>query len=662
MAREGEVRKKRDSARALPTGTVTFVFTDIEGSTQRWEQRRDPMKAAVARHDALMQMAIERHRGYVFKTVGDAFCAAFSTPQDAIAAALDAQQALVREGFAEVNGLPVRIGIHTGLADERNGDYFGPAVNRTARLMSIAHGGQVLLSGATRELVRSDLPIDATLIDLGSHRLKDLTQPEQVWQLTSDGLPSAFPPLRSLETQPNNLPMQVTSFLGREHDLEELKAHLAEHRLVTLFGAGGVGKTRMAVQVGADLLDRFPDGVWIADLAPINDPELATSVVAKALNMGQAVEHRLGESIPLWLKQKHLLLILDDCEHVIETAAALADAIHRNCPSVRILATSRQALGVSGEKVLRLASLAIPENRADLAPEVAITFGAVALFVDRAALVDRSFQLTDDNASVVAAICRHLDGIPLAIELAAARVKVLSLHNLARRLDERFTILTGGSRTALPRQKTLAALIDWSYDLLSPHEQRLFNRVAVFAGGFTLDAVTSVCACDGIDAPDVLDLIASLADKSLIVADTARTHERYRLLESTREYAMEKLKVSGERDLLARRHAEHFLGVAQQAEKDLGEMALGEWLASLEPSVDDFRAALEWALSKTNDAPLGGAVAGALEAFWWHGGAEAEGRRWIDSALGQIDESVHPDIAARLRRASALLTSRVLYS
>jgi predicted ATPase/class 3 adenylate cyclase len=635
-------------ASARPTGTVTFLFTDIEGSTQRWESHREAMDDAVKRHDALLRDAIDRHNGYVFKAIGDAFCVAFARVSDAATAAFEAQRALSAEDFSTVGGLPVRIALHSGEASERNGDYFGPAVNRVARLMAIGHGGQVLLSGSTRELAHSDLPAGASLLDLGSHRLKDLTEPEQVWQLTIAGLPAEFPPLKSLDTIPNNLPIQQTSFRGRERDLEEAKSLLGQHKLLTLFGSGGVGKTRLALQVGAEVLDHYPDGVWLADFAPITDPELVSSIIAQELGMTQAEGRRVDESIPQWLKRKKLLLILDNCEHVLEAVAGIANAITRSCPDVRLLATSRQPLGVSGEKVSRLASLDVPHKIADLAPAAAIQFGAVALFVDRASLVDKAFALTDDNAPIVADICRRLDGIPLAIELAAARVKVLSIPNLAQRLNERFKILTGGSRSALPRQKTLGALIDWSYDLLTPGEQTLFKRLGIFAGGFTLDAATAVCLGDGIEELDVLDLLSSLTDKSLVVADTAGEQERYHLLESTRAYALEKLTGAGERERVARRHGEYFCDQAQAADVRYGTGSTVAWLASVEVELDNYRALLEWALTDGRDVALGGAVAGALERLWIDGGLTVEGRYWIGRAQAGLDETAHPQVAARL--------------
>jgi predicted ATPase/class 3 adenylate cyclase len=644
-------------ASARPTGTVAFLFTDIEGSTQRWESHRQAMDDAVKRHDALLREAIDRHNGYVFKAIGDAFCVAFARVSDAVTTACEAQRALSAEDFSAVGGLPIRIGLHAGEASERNGDYFGPAVNRVARLMSIGHGGQILVSGAIRDLAYSDLPAGASLLDLGSHRLKDLTEPEQVWQLTIAGLPAEFPSLRSLDTLPNNLPIQQTSFRGREHDLEEVKSLLGQHKLLTLVGSGGVGKTRLALQVGAEVLDQHPDGVWLADFAPITDPELVSSVIAQEIGMAQVEGRRVDESIPQWLKRKKLLLIFDNCEHVLEPIASIANAITRSCPDVRLLATSRQALGVRGEIVHRLPSLGIPEKLAGLSSAEAIEYGAIALFVDRAKAADTRFILTDDTAPIVADICRRLDGIPLAIELAAARVKVLSIPNLAQRLNERFKILTGGSRDALPRQKTLSALIDWSYDLLTPQEQLLFNRVGIFAGGFSLDAATAVCSGEDLDEIQILDMLSSLTDKSLVVADTSGEHERYRLLESTAAYALEKLSAAGERETLARRHAEYFRDQARAAAERYGTGSTVAWVAGVELELDNDRAALTWALTHGNDGVLGGAIAGALGGLWANAGLTVEGRYWISLALERVSEAEQPQIAARLWYALSYLSS-----
>ncbi len=653
MPRAAGSKEKLSRPASIPTGTVTFLFTDIEGSTKRWEADPEAMDAALKQHDAILREVIEHHSGYVFKTVGDAFCAAFSRSSDALAAAIEAQLALGGKDSSAVEGLRVRMGLHAGEVSQRDGDYFGPTLNRVARLMSIGHGGQVLLSETVR-LATPATPPETTLVDMGLRRLKDLTQPEHVWQLTIAGLPAQFPPLNSLDARPNNLSSQLTSLVGRESDLEEVKSLLARHRLVTLAGSGGVGKTRVAVQVGADLIDQYPDGVWFVDLAPISDPELVASVAAKVLGISVPEGHSVDAAIPLWLRSKTVLLIFDNCEHVLGAAVGLGDAILKSAPLARILATSRQTLGIPGEAVYNVPSLAVPPETVGLKAEEALRFGAVALFRDRAVASDTRFVLTDDRASSVAEICRRLDGIPLAIELAAARVKVLGTTNLARRLDERFKVLTGGSRIALPRQKTLAALIDWSYDLLSEQEQKLFRGLGIFAGGFGLEAASAICASEGVGEHEVLELVASLVDKSLVVADNGSEPERFSLLESTRAYALEKLKSLSERESLARRHAEYFTDMALRTDKAAGNLPVAAVLARLEPEVDNFRAALEWASKDPHDVALGGSLAGALEQLWYEGGLSAEGRWWIGSALEREHE---PAIAGRLWVALALLSS-----
>ncbi len=644
-------------SRVLPTGTVTFLFSDIEGSTKRWEQQRAAMPEALQRHDELLRTTMEAHAGYVFKTIGDAFCAAFARVSDAVAACLDAQRALNAGDFAAVDGLRVRCALHTGEAVERDGDYFGPALNRIARLMAIGHGGQILVSGVTRDLAREGLSDGAAFVDLGLQRLQDLTEPEHVWQLSIAGLPSEFPPLRSLEALPNNLPIQRTSFVGREHDVADVKELLERNRLLTLVGSGGVGKTRLAIQAGAELLDRYPDGVWFVDFAPISDPQLVASVVAQALGMSQQQGRRVDESIPAWLRRKKLLLIFDNCEHVVEPAATLADAILAAAQDVRILATSRQGLDISGEAVHRLPSLPIPAEAAALKADEAVRYGAIALFVDRAKSADTRFTLTDDNAPIVAEICRRLDGIPLAIELAAARVKVLSIPHLAQRLNERFKILNKGNRSALPRQKTLTATIDWSYDLLTPQEQLLFTRLGIFAGGFGLDAATAVCGDNGLNEADLFDLLTSLTDKSLVVVDTSGEQERYRLLESTAAHALEKLSASGDRERFARRHAEYFHELVEAARNGVDKGAIFAWTAGAGADLDNYRAALEWALTQGNDNALGGAIAGALSPLWFNCGLSAEGRYWTELALRSVNEAEQPRIAARLHGAFHWLLS-----
>lgn len=447
-----------------------------------------------------------------------------------------------------------------------------------------------------------------------------------------------------------NLPLSVTSFVGRDREMAEVEERLTRYRLLSLVGSGGVGKTRLAIQVGAQVLPHYRDGVWFVDLAPIGDPTLVGSVITHALGMTQRQSVPVDESIILWLKRKQLLLILDNCEHVVETTAALVAGILATAPDVRILATSRQSLNISGEAIHRVPSLTLPEESTGLKTDAALQYDAIALFVDRAKAADSGFVLTSENAPIIAEICRRLDGIALAIELAAARVKVISIPHLAARLNERFEILTGGSRSSLPRQRTLTALIDWSYKLLLPEEQLLCARLGTFVGGFELEAAIAVCSGDGLYESAVFDLLVSLVDKSLVIADTSRRRERYRMLESTAAYARERLSASGEVEALARRHAEYFGRLAEatgQSRPSSGSDAA--WRAEIELELGNYRAALDWTLTRSRDAVLGGAIASALGFFWWAAGLGGEGYRWIDLALPRIDESAHPALAARLQ-------------
>lgn len=456
------------------------------------------------------------------------------------------------------------------------------------------------------------------------------------------------------EARPNNLPFQLTMLLGREQDLVDLKTALESSRLLTLSGAGGVGKTRLALRVGVDLIGLYPHGVWFCDFSPITDPELVASVAAKALSVREQPGRSLAESIVASLKRKHALLIFDNCEHVLGVSAELADEILHACPDIRILATSRQALGIIGEVVHRVRSLSLPESSTALRADRAMRYGAVALFVDRALASDSRFTLTNDNAPVVADICRRVDGIPMAIELAATRVNVVSVRSLAQSLDDRFKVLTAGSRTALPRHKTLLALIDWSYELLTPHEQKLFDRLGILAGSFSLEAAEAICAGDGLAGSEIVDLMIALVDKSLVVAQTGEMEqERYRLLESTRAFALEKQAQKGEREALARRHGEYFRDQVQAADDRFGMGSTAGWLATMELDLENYRATLEWALAGGQDVPLGGALAGSLERLWTLAGLSVEARRWLDIALERISESEHPAIAARVWRAKA---------
>jgi predicted ATPase/class 3 adenylate cyclase len=638
--------------------TLTFMFSDIEGSTQRWERDDAAMTDAVRRHDGLVRAAIESCGGRVFKTVGDAFCATFDVPARAVAACLDAQRRLEAEDFSAVDGLHVRMALHTGGAVERDGDYFGPTVNRIARLLAIGHGGQVLLSGVTSDLVLAALPELATLADMGSHRLKDLSRPEQVYQLIAPDLRRDFPALRSLGLFPNNLPLESTPFVGRDGEVAEVAALLATHRVVTLVGSGGVGKTRVSLHVGAQVLEQHRDGVWVVELAPVSEGGFIPEAIAAALSFRLSNNVDPLTSVVASLRPLRALLVLDNCEHLVADAAAVVAAIVRSCPDVRVLATSRQALGISGEAVYRMPSLPFPSEgeAAAIAAADARSYAAVELFVTRAEAADARFTLTDENAPIVAEICRRLDGIALAIELAAARVRTLSPAQLQRRLGERFRVLTGGSRDALPRQQTLHAMIGWSYDLLAENERALLNRLAIFSGGWTIEAAEAVANGDGIDAVEVCELLSSLVDKSLVSTELGERDTRYRLLESTRSYALEKLLASGEQPLVARRHAHWVAEFVEATEETYYKTPRAQWIPAIEVELDNARAAMAWAAGERGDLPLAARIATALRPLWNDAGFIGEGRRWLLASVARVDEIEDSRVIARLWHALAFFS------
>jgi predicted ATPase/class 3 adenylate cyclase/Tfp pilus assembly protein PilF len=632
---------------APPTGTVTFLFTDIEGSTKLWEQYPDAMRSALARHDVLLRGAIDEHGGYVFKTVGDAFCAAFATAPQALAGALSAQIALADASWEIGTPLRVRIALHTGSAEERDGDYFGPPLNRVARLIAAGHGGQTLLSLAAQELTRDALPSSASLLDLGAHRLKDLGRPETVFQLLHPSQPAEFPPLRSLDNPalPNNLPQQPTSFIGREAQVAEARALLAKTRLLTLTGAGGSGKTRLSLQVAADLLDGEGDGVWLVELAGLSDSALVPQAVAQVLGVKEAAGKSIQQSLVEWLRPKRLLVILDNCEHLVAACASLAADILRGCSDVRILASSREPLVVAGEQTYRVPTLSLPDPKKAQTAESLSQYEAVRLFVERAQAVQPTFSVTDANAPAVVQVCFHLDGIPLAIELAAARVRSLSAEEINRRLDQRFRLLTGGARNTLPRQQTLRALIDWSYDLLTGPEKALLRRLSVFAGGWTLSAAEVVCEGEPVEDFEVLDLLTALVDKSLVVVDPFGDGTRYRLLETVRQYGGDRLGESGEAEAIQDAHLSWCVALAEEADQQGRGPDEAAWLSRLEAEHDNLRAGLSWGLSleerlqgkRSHEDGL--RLAASLWRFWSNRGHLSEGRRWLGLARARASVS-----------------------
>ena len=565
---------------ALPTGTVTFLFTDIEGSTKLAQGHGENWETLRARHHAILQSAIESHNGYVFQIIGDAFCVAFHTAGDALQAAIKSQVGLQAESWGEAS-LKVRMGIHTGKAElQADGQYHGYlTMSRIQRLMSAGHGGQVLISLATEELVRDELPEGVTLHDLGEKRLKDLIRPERIYQLNIAGLPSEFPPIKTLDVYRHNLPTQLTSFIGREKEIAEVKHELSNHRLVTLTGSGGTGKTRLSIETGMQLLPKFPNGVWHIELAPLSDESQIIPAFAQVFGLQELPFNPLKNLVMGYLRDKTLLLILDNCEHLIAACAKLADELLHQCAGLKILASSREALGIAGEVAYRTPSLADSES--------------TSLFADRARAANSKFSLTDSNASAVAQICHRLDGIPLAIELAAARTKLLSAEQIAARLDDLFRLLVGGSRTALPRQQTLRALIDWSYDLLSEEEKNLLRIASVFVGGWTLDALESVS-----DDPNALEHLEGLVNKSLVVTEEHKGEMRYLLLETIKQYAREKLFEANQSSAARDRHFIHY----KNSTNDLWGVtyfateALTQRLISQQAEVENLRAAFEWGL------------------------------------------------------------------
>lgn len=638
--------------------TRAFLFTDIEESTRRWEARPAQMEIALRRHDAILRRIAGEGSGNVFKTIGDAFCVAFARAHDAVHAALDIQLALKGEDFSAIDGLHVRMAIHAGAVEARDGDYFGPTLNRVARLLATGYGDQILLSTVAAELARPYLRAEATLRDLGSHRLKDLPFSERVYQAVLPQIDREFAPIKSLDRYWSNVPVAATHFVGRERERLELATHLETARELTIVGPGGVGKTRLAMQLGTDALPNFPDGVWFVELAAIGDAPLVADAIAATLGVRVGASERAVETIVHAMQQRDALIILDNCEHVLPAVADVVAALVRTCRGVRTVATSRQALEIEGECVHRIDPLPCPSPLAGSNVATARTYAAVALFEERARAALAAFALTEANVAYVVEIVNRLDGIALAIELAAPRIVALSPKQLAQRLDERFRLLSRGNRDALPRQQTLRALIDWSYDLLSVAERTLFRRLAVFRGGFTLDAACDVCddaagACD-----DVFESLMSLVAKSLVSADLAGDEKRYRLLESTREYAAERLVSSGEDATLALRHARYY-GAYVEGQRELWEALDNRlWQRRLVDELDNLRAALRYALVERNDVALALRTLAAIEQPR-HIFLPAEALRWYEAARDASRDTNVPEVrAAILRRYAAMITYR----
>jgi predicted ATPase/class 3 adenylate cyclase len=616
----------------LPRGTVTFLMTDLEGSTQRWEQNSVAMQQALAHHDTILHEAIASAGGMVVKSTGDGVLAAFAHAADALTAAVAAQRVFQGEDWGVLGSLKVRMALHTGVAEARGRDYFGPPLNRLARLLTAGHGGQILLLRASWELLADHLPPNLELGDLGIHRLKDLTRPEQIYQLVAPGLPQDFPALRTLDVRPNNLSIQPTPLVGRNQEVNRVRELLRQPdvRLITLTGPGGVGKTRLAVQVAAELLDAFADGVWLVDLAPLSDPDLVISTIMQILGLKEIGTQPPLEQLQGYLRDKQQLLVFDNFEQVVDAAPHIA-ALLGAAPQLKVLITSRMVLRLRGEREFAVPPLALPDLKQLPLLEALSQYAAVELFIQRAQEVKPDFQVTNANALAVAEICYRLDGLPLAIELAAARIKLFPLPVLLARLEKRLPLLTGGARDLPVRQQTLRDTIAWSYQLLVVDEQTLFSRLAAFVGGCSLEAAEAVCNAAGDLGIDVLDGLAALVDKSLLRQVEGLDGEpRFVMLETIREYADDQL-VSEERETLQRLHSAYYLALAETAHNQLSGATQGSWLNRLEAEHANLRAVLRRA-HEHSDAVTLAQLSGALAGFWDRRGYWSEGRMWLEHA------------------------------
>ncbi|WP_371934524.1 LuxR C-terminal-related transcriptional regulator [Mycobacterium sp. TY815] len=629
----------------LPTGTVTLLLADVESSTQLWETEPDAMVAAIARLDQSVSDAVTAHDGVrpVEQGEGDSFVIAFARASDAVACAVELQR-------APLAPIKLRIGIHTGevrLRDE--GNYVGPAINRTARLRDLGHGGQTVLSATTSELVVDQLPAEAWLTDLGSHVLRGLPRPERVVQLSHPDLRNDFPPLRTEgPSRTHNLPPQLTSFIGRQAEIASLREALAAARLVTLTGAGGVGKTRLAVHVAAEIATEFPDGVFYVDLAPITHPDVVAVTAARALGLPDQPGRSTTDTLLRFIGGRRLLIVLDNCEHLLDATARLVTEMLSKATGLTVLATSREPLGVTGEATWQVPSLGLADE-------------AIALFTDRAKLAKAGFTIPDEHTAVVAEICARLDGMPLAIELAAARVRTLTVTEIVDGLHDRFRLLTGGSRTAVRRQQTLRASVEWSHALLTETERVLFRRLAVFLGGFDLDAALAVASGDAIERHQIMDQLTLLVEKSLVVAENSGGRTRYRFLETVRQYALEKLSESGEGDETRCRQRDHYTALAILLDAP-GRTDYEQRIKQAEIEMDNLRAAFAWSL-ENSDQEHALQIASALQPLWHGRGRLLEGCAWFEAALGDADHpELDPRTLARALADKALLTTFVDYS
>ena len=636
------------------TGTVSLLFTDIDGSTRLLEQLGDAYATLLADHHAIMDDVLATHGGTRVDAAGDGLFVSFPSAREALVACIDAQRRLSGHPWPSGADVRVRMGLHTGEPLTASTGYVGIDVHRAARICSAGHGGQILVSDAARALIGTGVPEGVSFLDLGEHRLKDLAASVRLYQVMADGLRSDFPPVRSLETLPNNLPRQLSSFVGRDAEIADAEARVASTSLLTLTGPGGVGKTRLALELGAHLVDQYPDGVWFVEFSTLDDATLVPDAAATTLRLKPGPEGATAALVGA-LEGRRALLIFDNCEHVLDAMVELSDALLRRCTDLRIVTTSREPLGMAGEELMPVPSMSLPDGSGNL--EQVMACDSVRLFLARGQAADPSFRLTAENADAIAQICRRLDGIPLAVELAAARVRSLPPAQIASRLDHRFRLLTGGSRTALPRHRTLRAAMDWSFELLTDAERALVPRLAVFAGSFSLEAAEGIASGGAVDQDEMLDLLARLIDRSLLMAEPGSSDARYRMLETIRDYAQERLMESGEASEVYARHRDWFARLVEEARAGFFSGAeQAAWLDRLSADDDNLRAALHWSHEDPDGAGAELAMASGLWRFWEIRGHLEEGSGWLDRALARTGGEIS------LRRANALTGAGVLAS
>jgi predicted ATPase/class 3 adenylate cyclase len=645
LAVDVHIEPPAGAAAPLNDGVLTFLFTDIEGSVRKWEAAPAAMREALRRHDDIFRREISARGGHIFRTVGDAFHAAFALPSIATDAAIACLTALAREDFSEVKGLNVRVAIHAGPVESRDGDYFGQGINRTARLLSLAHGGQALLSGTVARMIEGELPPGATLLDLGSHFLRDRADAERIFQIQTRELQSVFPPLRSPGKPPNNLPRGATSFVGREREMLEVEAVLDRARLLTLIGNGGAGKTRLAIEAAVRLAPRFPDGLWFVDFSGVDEPLVVPEKVATVVGARSTPNQSGTASLVSALYDKTALLIFDNCEHLLGATSDLAHQILQACPGVSVLATSRQALALGAEHLLRLSNLEPPQE-ANLTAASALRYPAVQLFVDRAGATSR-FELDDENAAWVADICRRLDGIPLAIELAAPQLRLERPERLAELLRESFE-LHSPFRTTPDRHHTLTTTLDWSYRLLREDERLLFERLGVFASGCTMATAISVCGGEGVPAERVPSLVAELVDKSLVVADLGGPVSRFRLLETTRSYIAERARQRGDNNATRKRFALALAAILAESYEAWPRSRTEAWIEKYAPELDNVRACLDWAYGPGGDPRIVAELTSFSLRLWDELGLLPERQRWFERAVSVAPPDLAPEMLARI--------------